>query len=128
MQLMNLCMMAILGAVLTVFWKELRPQIAFFSMLVIGIVLFGLILVRLREAVELVNVWTGELKEETGYLKLLVKMIGITYCCGFCSDICKDAGAGTLAGQIELLGKICIMASGLPVLYGVVDCIKSLQG
>ena len=50
-------------------------------------------------------------------------MIGITYICEFSSDICRDAGYQTVAGQIEVLGKLTVMFAGLPILFAVIEQI-----
>ena len=41
------------------------------------------------------------------YLQVLLKMIGISYIAEFGAEICKDAGFGAVAGQIEFLEKSC---------------------
>lgn len=59
------------------------------------------------------------------YLNILLKMIGITYICEFSAGICKDAGYQTVAGQIEILGKLSVMFAGLPILFAVIEQIQS---
>ena len=55
----------------------------------------------------------------------MLKVIGITYICEFSSGICKDAGYQSVAGQIEILGKLTVMFSGLPILFAVIEQIQS---
>ena len=62
------------------------------------------------------------------YFKLLVKIIGITYLAEFSSDLCKDAGASTLASQIELFGKLSILALCMPVLTSILETIDYFLG
>ena len=62
------------------------------------------------------------------YFKLLVKIIGITYLAEFSSDLCKDAGANTLASQIELFGKLSILALCMPVLTSILETIDYFLG
>ena len=60
------------------------------------------------------------------YLVTLLKMTGITYGAEFASGICKDAGYGALAKQIEIFGKLTILAVSMPVLlalFGTLDQI-----
>ena len=59
------------------------------------------------------------------YLAILLKVVGITYICEFSSGICRDAGYQTVAGQIEVLGKLTVMFAGLPVLFAVIEQIQS---
>ena len=57
-----------------------------------------------------------------------MKVIGITYLCEFSAGICKDAGYGAISEQIEVLGKLSVMFSGLPILLAVVEQIQSYMG
>ena len=53
-----------------------------------------------------------------------MKMIGITYIAEFASGICKDAGFGSLGGQIEMFGKLSMLAVSMPVLLALLETIK----
>lgn len=59
------------------------------------------------------------------YLTTLLKMTGITYIAEFSAGICKDAGYGALAGQIEIFGKLSILALSMPI---VLALLETLQG
>ena len=64
------------------------------------------------------------LRLDTGYLSVMLKMIGITYIAEFSSGICRDAGYQTIAGQIEIFGKLTILALGMPVLLALLETIR----
>ena len=68
----------------------------------------------------------GYLDQSGGYLTVLMKVVGITYICEFSAAICKDAGYGAVAGQIEILGKLSVVFAGLPVLFQVIEQIEHL--
>lgn len=59
------------------------------------------------------------------YVKILFKMIGITYVADFAAGICKDAGYGAISSQIEFFGKISVLATGTPVLLALFETIRS---
>ena len=69
----------------------------------------------------------GEIQEtlpvDTEYISTLVKMVGITYIGQFASGICKDAGCGTTAAQIELFSKLSVMVLSMPVLMALLRTI-----
>lgn len=58
-------------------------------------------------------------------MKILFKMIGITYVADFAAGICKDAGYGAISSQIEFFGKISVLATGTPVLLALFETIRS---
>lgn len=59
----------------------------------------------------------------SGYLKLVVKIVGIAYLAGFGAQICKDAGENSMAAKIELAGKIFILSLGVPIMAGLLEMI-----
>ena len=61
---------------------------------------------------------------QAGYFKILLKIIGITYIAEFASDLCKDAGYATIAGQIQMFGKLSVLAAGIPVLTALLETIR----
>ena len=60
------------------------------------------------------------------YISSLLKMIGIAYIADFSSAICKDAGHQAIAGQIEMFGKLSIMAVSIPILLALLQTIEGV--
>ena len=65
---------------------------------------------------------------KAGYIQTLMKIIGITYIAEFASDLCKDAGYQTIAGQIQIFGKLSVLAVSIPVLTALLDTIQTFLG
>lgn len=62
------------------------------------------------------------------YLQTLMKIIGITYIAEFASDLCKDAGYQTIAGQIQIFGKLTVLAVSMPILSALLEAIQVFLG
>lgn len=58
-----------------------------------------------------------------GYLKILFKILGVAYLAEFGSALCKDAGQSAIGGQIELVGKLTILAISMPVVTSLFEII-----
>ena len=58
------------------------------------------------------------------YVKVLIKMIGITYVAEFASGLCRDAGYASVGAQIEMFGKFSIMAVSMPILLALIETIE----
>ena len=58
------------------------------------------------------------------YLNTLLKMTGITYIVEFASGICRDAGYAALGTQIEIFGKLSILAVSIPVILALLDTLQ----
>ena len=75
----------------------------------------------------------GELKKmfsyitlPDGYLKILFKILGVAYLAEFGSALCKDAGQSAVSGQIELVGKLTILAISMPVVTSLFETIARM--
>ena len=62
------------------------------------------------------------------YIKLILKMVGVTYLCEFGTQICKDVGQGAIALQVELFGKIMVLIIGLPILLSIIEQLVTFEG
>lgn len=62
----------------------------------------------------------------TAYFGTLVKMVGITYLSEFASSLCRDGGQQTIATQLEMFGKLSILAVSTPVILALFETIESL--
>lgn len=61
-------------------------------------------------------------------LKALLKMLGITYVADFSASVCREAGYGSVAGQIELFAKLSIVALSIPELWVLLQLIEQMTG
>ena len=59
------------------------------------------------------------------YFATLMKMVGITYIGEFASGICKDSGCSFLGSQIEIFGKLSILAVSAPVVLALLQTLES---
>lgn len=114
----------VIGAILAVQLKSGKAEYGIFASIGVSIVLFGLIVDRLGIFISTVEQISSYIDLDAGYLATMLKMIGITYIAQFSSDICRDAGYQTVAGQIEIFAKLTILALGMPVLLALLETIQ----
>ena len=120
-------LIGILAAVIGIVFKNVKQEYALYigivCALIIAIVVVSYLL-RILEEIELLQ----EYIEKSGnYLKVLLKMVGITYICEFSSSICKDAGYQAIASQIDVFGKICVIMTGFPIMQALFELIGRLS-
>lgn len=78
------------------------------------------------------EVWAlvGELSRLAGVdntlLRPVLKCAGISLLCGICSQICRDAGAGSIAMTVQLCGTVCGLYAALPLIHAVLGLIAGL--
>ena len=71
-----------------------------------------------------------ELQESIGvgeeYLTILLKMVGIAYLTQLVVSICRDAGNGAVAAQINMVGKISMLLVSFPVLEALLKTVGEM--
>ena len=118
--------MGVMGVLLAVWLKAQKPEFAILLGIAVSVLIFGYVLGQLEALFGQFELLLKYLDTSGGYLAILLKVIGITYVCEFSAGICKDAGFGSVANQLEILGKLSVIFAGLPVLFAVIEQIQSL--
>ncbi len=127
-ELIKVSIVAVLGVLAAIQFKGSKPEYSTYIGLALGLMVFGYAVNQLRIMLGSFS-WISSLFEGAdSYLAILLKVIGITYLCEFTASVCKDAGYGTVADQIEVLGKLSVMFAGLPILLAVIEQIQSYMG
>lgn len=124
MSMIQVGITGVVAAVLAVQIKGGKAEYGIYVSVAAGILLFSFIVDRLSIFVSTVEQISSYIDMDAGYLSVMLKMIGITYIAEFSSGICRDAGYQTLAGQIEIFGKLTILALGMPVLTALLETIR----
>lgn len=125
-EMIKVGMLGIVGVLLAVQFKANKPEYGTYIGFAMGILLFGYGLHQIQAVIEQFESIRGFLGDSRQYLTILLRVIGVTYICEFSSGICKDAGYGSIAEQIEIFGKISVMFAGIPILFAVIEQIQGL--
>ncbi|HJB00640.1 MAG TPA: stage III sporulation protein AD [Candidatus Mediterraneibacter merdavium] len=124
MSVIQIGVIGVIGAVLAIQLKSGKAEYGIYVGMAVSVILFSFIIDRLGVFVTTVGELASYIDMDAGYLATMLKMVGITYIAEFSSGICKDAGYQTIAGQIEIFGKLTILALGMPVLLALLETIR----
>ncbi len=124
MSVIQIGIIGVIGAVLAVQLKGGKAEYGIYVGMAVSVILFSFIIDRLGVFVSTVGELASYIDMDAGYLATMLKMVGITYIAEFSSGICRDAGYQTIAGQIEIFGKLTILALGMPVLLALLETIR----
>ena len=123
MEIVKVAALGMTGMLLGLLLKETKPEYSVYLSLAAGILIFSYMAGKLEYLFDSVLKIQEYLPLDTKYLTTLLKMIGITYIGQFSSGLCRDAGYGTLAAQIEVFAKLYIMVLSMPVLRALMEAI-----
>jgi len=121
-------MIGIVGVFLALQVKYSKPEFAVYISIATSIFLLFLVTGKLEIVVESIKRIQESLSVQTAYIQALLKIIGITYIAEFASDICRDAGYSTIAGQIGIFSKLSILAVSMPIVTALLETIQEFLG
>lgn len=127
MNIVNLCMIALVGTITAVLLKGYKQEYSILIILSLAIIFLAVMTNVFSEIQEQFGIIVSELEQNKSFYKVLFKILGITYVCEFSSGICKDAGYSSIASQIEMVGKMLVFLSGVPILISVVETIRNYK-
>ena len=124
MSVLTIGVLGIGGALLAVELKGLKGEYGIYLVAAVGLVIFFYGITKLKTVIETIRQVQSYIRLNRMYLEVLLKMIGITYIAEFSSGICKDAGYGSLGSQIEIFGKLSVLAVSMPILLALLDTVQ----
>ncbi|MBQ4531414.1 MAG: stage III sporulation protein AD [Lachnospiraceae bacterium] len=128
MEILKIALIGIGATVLAVYCKGLKSEYAVMISMTACCVIMFYIVSKLLQIFEIFEYLQTILPLEKEYLSVLVKMIGITYIAEFTSNICKDGGYQAIASQIEIFGKISVLAVSMPIFSALLKLIQEMLG
>ena len=69
-----------------------------------------------------INMFTAGINQE--YIKLIVKVIGISYVTEISSNICKENGFAALASAMEIYARISVAGLCIPVIVTLFEIVS----
>lgn len=124
----KIVLIAVIGVFFIVLLKEQKSSLAFLMTLAMCMLLIFNILDYGAILMEGLDVFEAYFDSSGYYIKLILKMIGITYICEFGTQVCKDVGQGAIASQVEMFGKIMVLVTGLPIILAIIEQIVKFEG
>jgi stage III sporulation protein AD len=120
--------MAIAGIFASMMIKKDKPEFSAMIIMLIGFYIALRVIAMIGNLMEEIGKWQTLIGDNTVYISLLMKLIGITYLCEFAANLCKDSGHMALGSHIELFGKVAVMASGFPIVRIMIEMLEELMG
>lgn len=128
MEIVKIGVLGVAGIMFALQFKSSKQEYGLYLGIAICLVIFTFSLHGLEVLLGRMKELEKYLSGSGDYIGFLLKAVGITYVCEFCASICKDAGYGAVAGQIEIFGKLSVLLMGIPVLTAVIENINAIAG
>lgn len=114
------------GALLVaILFKKGKEEFSLYISIAACVIIVLLGIGKLEVILDAINKLQGYIKINKSYVEVLIKIIGITYVTEFASSLCKDSGYQSIGDQVELVGKLSILAISMPILLALLDTINN---
>ncbi len=124
MQWVGMFAYCIIAMFLYSFLKQYNNTYAFLLSLSVcgGIIIYALLYAGpLFEFVNNISKLSG-----IGNFSIIYKAVGISLLAGFVQDLCKETKNDALAGRVELIAKVMILITAMPLFMALTDIILEL--
>jgi len=125
--IIKLAVIGVVSAVLVISIREKRPDFAVLATIGAGTVILFVALPWLSDVMDMLRrTFAVHNVVDNGYITVIIKIIGIAYIAEFGGQICADAGSNALAANVELAGKIAIIAVSAPIILDLFNRVMAL--
>lgn len=128
MEIIRICAAGVACVLIALLMKEVKPEYSVYLTIAAGIFILLFSVGKFSYLYESLKKIQQYLPIDTTYMNILMKMIGITYIGQFSAGICKDAGYSAVAGQIEIYGRLAVLAISMPILTALLETIHEFLG
>lgn len=124
--LLKICAIGIIAIIVISLIRTYKPELTVAVSLCAGIILLYFVIESLRYGFDYIQQLYNSLSYGREYFPIILKVLGIAYITEFAVALCQDAGERSIAGKIELAGKIAIFFAAIPVFTSLLNLLNSL--
>ena len=124
MSVFKIVLMGLAAVLLAMQVKQTKPEYGIYISIAVGVFVMAYAASQLTIITEGLQKIAAFISVDMQYLTILFKVIGIAYLCEFASNICKDSCYQSVAGHVELAGKLTILVMSMPIIMSLLDTVQ----
>lgn len=124
--MITIALIGISAVLLAVQFKGIKIEYGIYISLAACVIIFFYTLSKLSIILETINKILNVTSIEPAYIFTLLKIMGITYIAEFSADICKDCGYHAVANQLQIFGKLTVLALSVPMIEALVNSVGEI--
>lgn len=123
--MIKIAMIGMIAIMVAILFKKQKEEISLYIAIAASIIILIMGISKLEVILDAINRLQGYIQLNSAYIAILIKIVGITYVTEISSSLCKDSGYSAIGEQIELVGKLSILAISMPILLAILDTINN---
>lgn len=121
MEITKIVLMALVAVITCGLIKAAGSGLHVYVSMAVCVLIMIATLVRLSGVIDALGRILGYLEYADQYVRILIKVVLVTYITSFTADICRDSGYSAVANQVELFGKVTIALLSVPIVLELLD-------
>lgn len=126
MVMLKICALAVAAVILISLIRIYKPELAMEAVLGASLILLFTILGSVRYSFGSFTVLYENVSAGKAYYPVILKTLAIAYLTEFTAALCQDAGEKSIAGKVELAGKLAVFFAAIPVFTDLMDLLNQL--
>jgi len=103
------------GVAMLIYFKQIKPEFSYLIRLCVITAVFGFLISGISSLSDSLTSQFSQFADVSSYIKITLKILGISLATQAVSDICKDCGENALSSLTETVGKVVIVILVLPI-------------
>lgn len=128
-EMLKICAMALVCAVAAVIVRGASDKMGAAVSIFGGVAILSLAVLLMSELIRDVSgiVDKFEISADIArYWGIMLRALGIAVLCRICSDACRDCRESTVAGGVEIAGKVAILSLSLPIIEEILGYAQDI--
>lgn len=125
--MIRIAAIGIVAVVIAIILKKGGEEYSFCISISACAVILLLGLSKLQAILDAMKKIQGYIKINESYIGILIKIIGVTYITELSASLCRDCKFQAISEQIELVGKLTILAIGMPIVLALLETISTFM-
>ncbi|NLL73703.1 MAG: stage III sporulation protein AD [Clostridiales bacterium] len=123
--MIDIALISLIAVIMAILFKKGKEEYSLYISIAACIIILLLGIGKLETILDSIKRLQEYININNTYINILIKIIGITYVTEFAAALCKDSGYGAIGNQVELIGKISVLAMSMPILMALLDTINN---
>ncbi|MBQ8590357.1 MAG: hypothetical protein IJ486_07905 [Firmicutes bacterium] len=118
--------LGLVGLSLILIVRNVNKEMAMMITIVISVLILMYTMTCLQSLLKQFSSYFSALEAGSQYYAILIKVLLISYAADLTAQLCRDAGESSIAGKVELAGKVVMFLTASPVIFSVIELISQL--
>jgi len=124
--LFKICAVGLVSVIIIALVRQYKPELTVGVSVCASLIMLFFIIGSLKEGFSFISDIYAKLSYGKEYFPVILKVLGIAYVTEFAVALCNDAGEKSIAGKVELAGKIAIFFAAIPIFVSLLELLDGL--